>query len=99
VITIDAVGLQTSGIELPDSAGLAAELALGITVIVPELIEAAVGFSFNADLIVSRVGSGFDELLALWPGLTRPEQSDIDSRLRLPFGAFHSIIADGELVH
>jgi hypothetical protein len=99
VITIDAVGLQSSGIELPDSAGFAAELALGITVIVPELIEAAVGFSFNADLIVSRVGSGFDQMLAFCPRLTWSEESDIYSRLRLPFCAFHSIIADGELVH
>lgn len=99
VIAIDTVVLQTPGIELADGAGLAAELTLGIADVIPELIEAAVGFIFDADLVIAGVGGGLDELLAFRPGLTWPEQPDIDSRLRFPFRAFHSIIADGELVH
>ena len=99
VIAVDAVVLQASGIEFPDGAGLATELTERIAQVIPELIETAVGFGFDADLIVARVGGGFDEMLTLGPGLTRPEQSDIDSGLRLPFRSFHCIIADSELVH
>ena len=53
VITIDTVVLQTSGIELTDGTGLATEGSVGIATVVPDLIETAIGFSFDQAFIVA----------------------------------------------
>ncbi|MFA6778862.1 MAG: hypothetical protein WCU80_03655 [Paludibacteraceae bacterium] len=99
VITIDAIVLDSYGIELSDRAGLTTELTYQITKIVPELVEAAVCFGLDADLIVTGVGSGFDQFLAFRLRLSGSEQPDIHSRLGFAFCAFHSVVTDGKSIH
>jgi hypothetical protein len=53
VIAIDTIVLETSGIELTDGAGLATEAAIRVTTVVPDLIEPAIGFSFDQALIIA----------------------------------------------
>ena len=53
VIAVDAVVLQASGIEFTDGAGLATELALSISYVIPDLIEAAVCLILYGYLIVA----------------------------------------------
>ena len=53
VIPIDTVILQSPGIELTDGTGLTTEAAIGITPVVPDLIEPAIDFCFNQIIIVT----------------------------------------------
>jgi hypothetical protein len=54
VITVDTAVLQASGIELTDGAVLAAEAAIAVVSVVPDLIEAAV---VNGILICTSFGT------------------------------------------
>jgi len=60
VISIDAVVLQASSINLSDRAGLTAELTIRVAEIIPYFIEAALSFRFNGNFIIPRIGSVFD---------------------------------------
>jgi len=65
---------------------------LGISYVIPYLIEASICFSFDKDLIITSVASDFDELLAFSSGLNNSEQADIHFRLRFLLSAFHCTV-------
>ena len=53
VIAVNTVVLQTPGIELTDGTGLATEGSIGIATIVPDLVEAAIGFMLDQTFVVT----------------------------------------------
>ena len=60
VISEDTAVLQASGIELTDGAVLAAEAAIGVVAVVPDLVEAAVLLIFDKALVIAGITSLYE---------------------------------------